>query len=200
MPVCPAPLARDIIRNAGQDGNTRTRHRSVLRRMPAGSHPQPSCQNEARPIQSESCHSRSPNGCRSIDPSRAFNPCEMLAPTLLTGVEDAHPRPSGRIDDEHAVALVVIAERTGKPEVAFLRWSAEGPRDQMIDLHGLSDDKLLGQAVTTAMSRLLRHSTPQVARDMGGAHRMVRRLEMSCPRLLRSLAACARINIARSYS
>lgn len=168
--------------------------------MPAGGHPKPSRQDEARPIQLERCH-RGASSCRfAIDASSALGPCEVLRPFLQTGIEDTHLQTGPRIDDDEAVSFVAVTKGTGQPEVVFRRESAAGARKQMIDLHGPANHRFLGQAVTTAVSRLFCHSAAQVDGDMDGAHDGVRRLETSCPRSLRSLAAWARTNIERSYS
>src|SRR6185295_4304552 len=143
---------------------------SILRRMPTGGHPKSSRQDEARPIQLERCYRCASYGCRPIDPSRALGPGEVLLPFLLTRIEDSHFRSGLRIDDEKPVALMVVTERTGQPQVVFRRWPAEGSWKQMIEFHGFADDNFPGQAVTTAVSRLLCHSTAQVDGDVGGAH------------------------------
>lgn len=87
--------------------------------MPASGGPELSRQGEAWPIQLERGHRGSAYGCPAIDPRGALGPHEVLTPVLLSGIEDPHFAPGHRIDDEEAVALVIVAERTGKPQILF---------------------------------------------------------------------------------
>ncbi len=170
------------------------------RRMPTSGYPEPSRQNETRSIQLEGSYGCPSDVRRPVDSSCALGPCEVLLPWLLPWIEDSHPDPGLRIDNEEAVALVFVTRRTGQPEVVLRRRPAEGSRKQMIELHRSADDNFLGQAVTATISRLACDSASQRDRDVDGAHCSARSPETSCPRSLSSLAACARINIVRSYS
>src|SRR6266545_163436 len=168
--------------------------------MPTGGHPEASRQNETWPVQLERCHGGTACRSRSIDPRRTLGPCEVLHPFLQTRIEDSHVASGLRIDDEKPIAFMVVAERTGKPEIALGRWPAEGTWDQMVEFHRSSNDNFLGQTVATSVARLLGDEPAQLDRDVLRAHRGARSVETSCPRSLRSLAACARISIVCSYS
>lgn len=70
----------------------------------------------------ERSHGRPSYGRCPIDPGRALGPLEMLSPALPARVEESHLRSGGWVNDEQPVPFVVVAQRTGKPEVILDCW------------------------------------------------------------------------------
>lgn len=127
--------------------------------MPAGGHPQAPRQHEAGSIQSEGSNSSPPYGGHSLDLGSTLGPSEMVLPLLMSWIEDADSCPGFEIAEEKAVALVLVARRAGQPQIVLYGGPTERSWEQMIDLHQSAGYCHLGQAVATAVSSLLRHTT-----------------------------------------
>jgi len=69
-----------------------------------------------------------------------LRPAEMFAPDLMPRIEQTHDLTRDRVEGRDPAPLVVVAQRTGEPEVLFLGLSAKGLWNQMIDLHWRPND------------------------------------------------------------
>ena len=96
------------------------------------------------------------------------------------------------------IALIVVTERAGEPEVVLFGGSAERFRDKVLQIHRRACDLFRGQAVATAPARLCSYSLAERPGNICSAHAFGARSEMSCPRCLSSTAAWARMSMVRS--
>ncbi len=102
----------------------------------------------------ESDHGGPTDRGHSDDQATVIRPAKVPMPILVPRIEQPHDFTANRIFERDPAALGIIAKRTGKPEIVLLCDASEGLRNQVIELHGRTDDRFRRQAVPTAVSRL----------------------------------------------
>ena len=123
----------------------------------------------------------------------------MFTPYLTARIKQAYDLTCERIKEGNTVALMVIAQRTGQPQIGFFRWTTKRLRNEVIDLHRHTDNRLRRETIATPVACLSRHLLAQGLRNVGATHAWVSKSETLCPRALSKAAACARTSIVRSY-
>src|SRR5262245_58806346 len=128
----------------------------------------------------------------------------MLVPDLVSRIEERDKLPRQGISKRDSPRLVIVAQRTGEPEIVLLSQPTEGLRDEVIQLHRRADDGLGGQAIPATMSSLSRYLGAQRGWNASLGHsttqEAVSRVETSRPRCFNNAAAWPRTSMARSYS
>lgn len=118
----------------------------------------------------------------------------MVAPLVLTGIEEPDRSARGRIGDANAFSLALVAIATREPKVAPRRPSAESFGFEVHDFHEGADNVFLAQALAAAVPRVPGDLSTKLGCDGRFAHGAINS-ETSTPRLCNSANAVARTTI-----
>jgi hypothetical protein len=182
-----------------REHNDRTLLAGVHWWVPTDAHPQPARADQRRTVELQGRDGCTTGGSQTKDFGTIIAPCEMLAPCLMTWVEEMRALICLWIGCCDPICLMPITYRAGRPQVVLFGLPTQRLRDDVIDLHWNANDRLLREAIAATVAGLGGDTLSKGSRDVGFPHVRCNSTETSCPRSWSNAAACARMSIARSY-
>jgi hypothetical protein len=142
----------------------------ILRRVPTGHHPTPTCPHKVLIVEFKGSNCSMPTSRSTNDQGAILAPTKVFTPSLTAWIKEGYSLTAFRVNAMCLCSLVAIAQRTSQPEVLFSGGAACCQGDDMFNMHGHRSVRLRGQAITTPIACLGDDFLPQGLGDVRAYH------------------------------
>jgi|Deesub1362A_J573_1020465.scaffolds.fasta_scaffold09976_4 hypothetical protein len=143
----------------------------ILRRVPTGHYPTPTCSHEVLIVEFKGRNCSTPTSRSTNDQSAILAPTKVLTPGLTAWIKKGYSLTAFRVNAMCLRSLVAVAQWTSQPEVLFRRGAACCQGDDVFHMHWHGCVQLRGQAITTPIACLGGDFFSQSLWDVRARHR-----------------------------
>ena len=138
--------------------------------MPAGDDPEPAHRDHIGVIHLQSTDGRSPCCCDPLNDRALFNPDEVIAPSLCSGIEKQRHLACFGVNRFDPITLVPVAQRASQPQIILSRKATTRFGHDVIDFQQRTNHALRRQTIAATVTCCLRNSPAQVGGNVVSAH------------------------------